>query len=83
MPRMRRIPQHLLSRMADCVSAEDRDEMAIPSYQHRNPLLRWMAWRRLEVVAKFFRESCGKMNDASAPTVMDFGCGFDIVLGTD
>ena len=75
MPRMRRIPPGLLSLMADCVSDEDRDEMAIPSYQHRNPLLCWMAWRRLEVVVKFFREFCGRTNDASAHTVMDFGCG--------
>jgi predicted TPR repeat methyltransferase len=80
MPRMRRIPQHLLSLMADCVSDEDRDEMAIPSYQHRNPLLRWMAWRRLEVVAKLFRESCRKMNDASTHTVMDFGCGTGVLF---
>jgi len=80
MQRMKRIPQNLLSRMGECVSDEDRDEMAIPSYQHRNPLLRWMAWRRLEVVATFFRESCGKMNDASAHTVMDFGCGTGVLF---
>jgi predicted TPR repeat methyltransferase len=80
MPRMKRIPQHLLSLMADSVSDDDRDEMAIPSYQHRNPLLRWMAWRRLEVVAEFFRESCGKINDGAAHTVMDFGCGTGVLF---
>ncbi len=49
---MRRIPDELFSRMADELSPEDRDEMAIPSYLHPNPAMRWMAWRRVEVIAR-------------------------------
>ena len=82
---MKRIPRDLLARMSDVVSPEDRDEMAIPSYLHRNPLMRWMAWRRLEVTADFFRQFCTTSNNGDSPTVMDFGCGtgvlFDEVCG--
>ncbi len=37
---MRQIPDELFSRMADELSPEDRDEMAIPSYLHPNPASR-------------------------------------------
>lgn len=76
---MRRIPRELLSRMADSVSAEDRDEMAIPSYLHRNPAMRWMAWRRLEVVAEFLRDACNSLH-REEKTIMDFGCGTGVLF---
>ena len=69
---MKKIPPELLIRMAEAVSAEDRDEMAIPSYLHANPALRWMAWRRLEVVARFLDDLAGRQ---PLDTCVDFGCG--------
>lgn len=66
--------------MAGSVSAEDRDEMAIPSYLHRNPAMRWMAWRRLEVVADFYRRINAAKDSASGQTVMDFGCGTGVLF---
>jgi len=77
---MKRIPHDLFARMADLVSREDRDEMAIPSYLHRNPLMRWMAWRRLEVTADFFRDFCDTSNNDPGATVMDFGCGTGVLF---
>lgn len=77
---MRRIPRDLLVRMAKKLPREDRDEMAIPSYLHRNPAMRWMAWRRVEVTARFFRDSCETLNGESRPTVMDFGCGTGVLF---
>ena len=66
--------------MAESISAEDRDEMAIPSYLHRNPAMRWMAWQRLDVVAKLLHDSSGDTNGNSAITVMDFGCGTGVLF---
>jgi len=77
---MKRIPQDLLVRMADAVSAEDRDEMAIPSYLHGNPAMRWIAWRRLEVVAEFLRAFEGTTSTGSQNTIMDFGCGTGVLF---
>lgn len=77
---MKKIPRALLLRMADSVSAEDRDEMAIPSYLHSNPAMRWMAWHRLEVVAKFLRDSSKAVNGNSERRIMDFGCGTGVLF---
>jgi len=77
---MKRIPQDMLERMAGTVSQEDKDEMAIPSYLHRNPAMRWMAWKRVTVTAQFFRDSCKSHNGESGATVMDFGCGTGVLF---
>ena len=76
MIRVRKIPPPLLREMASELSHEDRDEMAIPSYLHRNPAMRWMAWRRVTVVA----DHLAKLNLAAGATVMDFGCGTGVLL---
>ena len=77
---MRRIPPDVLTRMATTVSQEDKDEMAIPSYLHRNPAMRWMAWQRVKVTAEFFRNTCKSSNTSPGPTVMDFGCGTGVLF---
>lgn len=77
----RRIPPDLLRRMAGLVSAEDRDEMAIPSYLHPNPLLRWMAWRRIDAIATLFRASAvGADAGGITRRVMDYGCGTGVLF---
>jgi 2-polyprenyl-3-methyl-5-hydroxy-6-metoxy-1,4-benzoquinol methylase len=77
---MKRIPESLLRRMADRLSAEDRDEQAIPSYLHRNPALRWMAWRRVEVIAQRLRKSLQARNGGDPVTILDFGCGTGVLF---
>lgn len=75
---MRRIPDSLLAQMAAVLSDEDRDEMAIPSYRHRNPVMRWMAWRRVEMVADRLERLLTK--GAKDRAVVDFGCGTGVLL---
>ncbi len=82
--RLIRLPDELLRRMATLVDDHDRDEMAIPSYLHPNPALRWMAWRRLHVLAAraakvLDRSSAAGAHDALA---MDYGCGTGVLLPT-
>ncbi|MCP4362698.1 MAG: class I SAM-dependent methyltransferase [Chloroflexi bacterium] len=73
---MERLDKKLLTEMAQLLAPDERDEMAIPSYLHPNPLLRWMAWRRIEVLAREIVKVC-KQNGRAAPkrTIMDYGCG--------
>lgn len=71
-----RIDAKTLREMAAALPAEDRDEMAIPSYLHRNPALRWMAWRRIEVMARRIAEHCPQ-----GGRVLDFGCGTGVLFG--
>jgi len=70
---VRKIPEPLLRQMAGQLSHEDRDEMAIPSYLHRNPALRWMAWRRVTVIAN-------QLATSQVKTIVDFGCGTGVLL---
>lgn len=77
---MRRIDAATLRDMAAALRDEDRDEMAIPSYLHKNPALRWMAWRRVEVMAGLIDQHTPK-----GGRVLDYGCGtgvlFEAALG--
>jgi 2-polyprenyl-3-methyl-5-hydroxy-6-metoxy-1,4-benzoquinol methylase len=75
---VKRIPDALLARMAEQLSEEDRDEMAIPSYRHPNPLMRWMAWRRVEAVARRLEHLCS--DGRKDRIVVDFGCGTGILF---
>ncbi len=55
------------------ISAKDKDEMAIPSYLHKNFLIRWLMWKRYECIstlAKFSEDM----------TVLEFGCGIGVFL---
>lgn len=77
---VRRIPEQLLHRMARELNPEQRDEMAIPSYLHRNPALRWMAWRRVEVLAARLRCVARSWGDQAPGTIVDFGCGAGVLF---
>lgn len=70
-----RLSPDTLREMAASLDPEDRDEMAIPSYLHKNPALRWMAWRRLIVLARMMADRCPR-----GSTVMDYGCGTGVLF---
>lgn len=57
------------------IPEHDRDEMAIPSYTHSNPLIRWLMWRRYEAIERL-------ANMAPDITVLEFGCGIGLFLPT-
>ena len=68
--------------MASELSTEDRDELAIPSYLHKNPALRWMAWRRVRVTAaRLDRALRAARKKHGGAVSMDFGCGTGVLLG--
>lgn len=75
---MRRIPDSMLADMAVSLSEHDRDEMAIPSYTHGNPAMRWMAWRRVEVVASWLSKLT--RSEGKAGALVDFGCGTGVLF---
>jgi SAM-dependent methyltransferase len=75
---MDRVSADLLDRIAKGLSDEDRAEMAIPSYLHKNPALRWMAWRRLEVVVESLKRLAPSKRSGSV--ALDFGCGSGVLF---
>lgn len=70
-----RIDPQTLNEMAAMLPAEERDEMAIPSFLHKNPALRWMAWRRVEEVARLLERHVPQ-----GGRVLDFGCGTGVLF---
>jgi 2-polyprenyl-3-methyl-5-hydroxy-6-metoxy-1,4-benzoquinol methylase len=75
---VRRIPPDMLRHAASSVADKlQHDEMAGPSYLHRIPLIRWLFWRRLEVVAELLAAG-GDRYEAG----LDFGCGLGVLLPT-
>lgn len=63
----------LLPQVGSDVSAADRDEMAIPSYLHANPLVRWLMWRRYAAIESL-------MDVRLDQSVLEFGCGAGLFL---
>jgi len=58
--------------MARALPAESFDA-ALPSYTHRNPLMSWLFWKRLDA-------AMGLAGDVSGKSVLDFGCGSGVVF---
>ncbi len=80
---MQTIPDDLLAQVESLLSPEERDEKAIPSYRHANPLLRWMAWSRIGVLGGWMdRWGNGSDRPVESRKVMDYGCGCGVLLQT-
>lgn len=79
-----RLDSSVLAEMAELLDEEKCNEMAIPSYRHSNPLLRWMAWRRVEILARQL-VACSQTLKPKRPdtALMDFGCGTGVLFGTE
>ena len=72
MPAVRVSPAELRAATA-ALSTADRAEMAVPSYSHPNPLIRWLFWQRLDTAFRFADLKPGA-------SVLDFGTGSGILL---
>jgi 2-polyprenyl-3-methyl-5-hydroxy-6-metoxy-1,4-benzoquinol methylase len=73
-PAVRVSPAELRAATAALAPA-DRAEMAVPSYSHPNPLIRWLFWQRLDTAVRFADLGPGA-------SVLDFGTGSGILLPT-
>lgn len=60
---------------ARTISPATQDEMAIPTYLHPNPLIRWLFWKRYEIIFDIL------LNHAhSQVSILEFGCGIGVFL---
>lgn len=71
--RANRVARESLRAAAAGVPAAERAEMAIPSYTHANPLIRWLFWSRLDTALTIAGVSRGER-------VLDFGTGSGVLL---
>lgn len=54
--------------------AGDCDEQGLPAYTNPNPLMRWLTWKRVNIILNAI-EQRGEMKN-----VLDFGCGYGVFL---
>jgi SAM-dependent methyltransferase/putative flippase GtrA len=66
-------PRALKVSRAQLASLDGCDDIAVPSYLHWNPLIRWLMWRRCDEILRLgqFRQD---------HVVLDFGCGAGVLL---
>jgi 2-polyprenyl-3-methyl-5-hydroxy-6-metoxy-1,4-benzoquinol methylase len=74
MKAIRVLPAEIVS-VGSAVGDSDRAEMAIPSYTHWNPLIRWLFWQRLDAASELAGLRKGMR-------ILDFGVGSGILLRT-
>jgi SAM-dependent methyltransferase len=73
-------PSGLVSRLGAPLTPDARDESAVPSYSHWNPAIRWLMFRRLDIIAEM---TLGVLRDGRPggnPAVLDFGCGLGMLM---
>lgn len=72
-----RIPRHEIEKVTSIpiedINEHDRDEMAIPTYLHYNPLIRWLMWKRYDCLADMLEGNV-------SGTALEFGCGIGLFL---
>jgi 2-polyprenyl-3-methyl-5-hydroxy-6-metoxy-1,4-benzoquinol methylase len=62
-----------LRKATAALAPAERAEMAVPSYSHPNPLIRWLFWQRLDAAIRL-------ADMAPGVAVLDFGTGSGILL---
>jgi 2-polyprenyl-3-methyl-5-hydroxy-6-metoxy-1,4-benzoquinol methylase len=73
--RAQRVDGTALQTVAVNVPPEVRREMAVPSYTHANPAIRWLFWSRLDTAITLAAPRRGE-------GILDFGLGTGILLPT-
>jgi 2-polyprenyl-3-methyl-5-hydroxy-6-metoxy-1,4-benzoquinol methylase len=68
-----RVSRSILAATVSSLSAAERDETAVPSYCHANPLVRWVFWRRLDAALALADLQPGE-------TILDYGTGSGVLL---
>ena len=79
---VRRIDDTLLREMRDLLDPEACAEMAIPSYLHENPAMRFMAWWRVDLLARRLVRAAVEQRARGRRNlvVVDYGCGAGVLL---
>ncbi len=73
-------PASLVRELSRSLSAEATAESAVPSYTHWNPAIRWLMFRRLELIRQMAWAALA--GDAARGTLaaLDFGCGIGMMV---
>jgi SAM-dependent methyltransferase len=71
-----RFPASLVRKLSESLPPAAAAESAVPSYTHRIPLIRWLMFRRLDVIEKL------ALAELTTPglAALDYGCGIGMMI---
>jgi 2-polyprenyl-3-methyl-5-hydroxy-6-metoxy-1,4-benzoquinol methylase len=75
-----RFPPGLVSRLGALLAPDARDESAVPSYSHWNPAIRWLMFRRLDMISEMTLGVLEGRRAGVSRAVLDFGCGLGMLI---
>ncbi len=73
-------PAALVHKLAASLSMEANDESAVPSYTHWNPAIRWLMFRRLELIRRMAMAALPRERGQASGAALDFGCGIGMMI---
>jgi len=73
-------PASLVRKLAASLHTEANAESAIPSYTHRIPAIRWLMFRRLDVIRKMALAELARDRARTGRAALDFGCGIGMMI---
>jgi SAM-dependent methyltransferase len=76
-----RFPASLVRKLSQSLPPAAAAESAVPSYTHRIPLIRWLMFRRLDVIEKMALAELARSADhAAGLSALDYGCGVGMMI---
>jgi 2-polyprenyl-3-methyl-5-hydroxy-6-metoxy-1,4-benzoquinol methylase len=73
-------PAPLVRELTASLSAEAIAESAVPSYTHRNPGIRWLMFRRLDLIRQMATRELARDAEHGNLAALDFGCGIGMMI---
>ncbi len=75
-----RVEKDLILQFSQSIAGHQRDESAVPSYTHYNPLVRWIMFRRLDLILEFVDQFISYSGAQARRVGLEFGCGVGLLL---
>ena len=75
-----RVEKDLILQFSHSIRGEQRNEAAVPSYTHYNPLVRWIMFRRLDLILEFVDQFISYSGAQARRVGLEFGCGVGLLL---
>jgi len=76
----KRFPASLVHKLAASLQTDANAESAIPTYTHKIPAIRWLMFRRLDVIRKMALMELGTEGEPGSQAALDFGCGIGMMI---
>jgi len=73
-------PASVVRSLAAPLTTEANAESAIPSYTHWNPAIRWLMFRRLEMIRRMALQILGGEECHPEAAALDYGCGIGMMI---